>query len=96
MKLYITRHGQASRNAENRILGRTDDILSEIGKAQAAELAERMKDIEIDMIFSSPLRRAKDTALAVAGAKGMEIIVDDRLIETDFGDFEGQPRYSEE
>ena len=45
MKLYITRHGQASRNAENRILGRTDDILSEKGKAQAAELAERLGSV---------------------------------------------------
>lgn len=96
MKLYITRHGETSRNAEQRVLGRTDDPLSAKGKAQAAELAEKMKDIEIDVIFTSPLSRAKETAQTVAKSKGLSLIVDDRLIETNFGDFEGAPRYSEE
>ena len=92
MKLYITRHGETMRNAEQRILGRTDDPLSEKGKQQAAELAEKMKDIDIDLIFTSPLSRAKETAQTIADVKGMSLIVDDRLIETDFGDFEGRPR----
>lgn len=96
MKLYITRHGETMRNAEQRILGRTDDPLSEKGKQQAAELAEKMKDIDIDMIFTSPLSRAKETAQTIADVKGMSLIVDDRLIETDFGDFEGRPRNLEE
>ncbi len=96
MKLYITRHGETLRNAEQKVLGRTDDPLSAKGKAQAAGLAEKMKDIEIDVIFSSPLSRAKETAQTVAKSKGLSLIVDDRLIETNFGDFEGAPRYSEE
>ena len=96
MKLYITRHGETMRNAEQRVLGRTDDPLSEKGLAQAAVLAENLKDIEFDYIFSSPLTRAKQTAQAVAESKGMEVIVDERLIETNFGDFEGVPRYCEE
>lgn len=96
MKLYITRHGETLRNAEERVLGRTDDPLSAKGKAQAAELAEKMKDIEIDAIFTSPLSRAKETAQRVADSKRMSLITDDRLIETNFGDFEGAPRYSKE
>lgn len=96
MKLYITRHGETMRNAEQRVLGRTDDPLSEKGLAQAAKLAENLKDTEFDYIFSSPLTRAKQTAQAVAESKGMEVIVDERLIETNFGDFEGVPRYCEE
>lgn len=96
MKLYITRHGETLRNAEQRVLGRTDDPLSSKGKMQAAELAEKMKDIQIDAIFTSPLSRAKETAQAVADSKGMSLIVDDRLIETNFGDFEAVPRYSKE
>lgn len=96
MKLYITRHGETMRNAEQRVLGRTDDPLSKKGLKQAAELAEKMKDIEIDMIFVSPLSRARQTAQAVAEVKGLTPIVDDRLIETNFGDFEGAPRYCEE
>jgi probable phosphoglycerate mutase len=96
MKIYITRHGETMRNAEQRILGRTDDPLSVKGRVQAAELAEKMKDVEIDLIFSSPLSRAKETADTIAAIKNMSVIVDDRLIETDFGDFEGRPRNLEE
>lgn len=96
MKLYITRHGETKRNAEQKVLGRTDDPLSEKGLAQAAELAEKMKDVEIDLIFVSPLCRARQTAQAIADRKGLQPIVDERLIETNFGDFEGAPRWSEE
>ena len=96
MKLYITRHGETKRNKEQRVLGRTDDPLSEKGLAQAAELAEKMKDIDIDMIFVSPLSRARQTAQAVAEVKGLTPIVDERLIETNFGDFEGVDRWCEE
>ena len=96
MKLYITRHGETKRNKEQRVLGRTDDPLSEKGLAQAAELAEKMKDIDIDMIFVSPLSRARQTAQAVADVKGLTPIVDERLIETNFGDYEGVDRWCEE
>ena len=96
MKLYITRHGETMRNAEQRVLGRTDDPLSEKGLAQAKDLADRIKDTEFDYIFSSPLTRARQTAQAVAESKGMEVIIDERLIETNFGDFEGVPRHCAE
>lgn len=89
MKLYITRHGETMRNAEYRVLGRTDDPLSEKGRAQARELAENLKDVEIDLIFSSPLGRAKETAETVAKTKGLEVIEDERLLEINFGEFEG-------
>ena len=55
-----------------------------------------MKDIEIDMIFVSPLSRARQTAQAVADVKGLTPIVDERLIETNFGDFEGTDRWGKE
>lgn len=96
MKLYITRHGETAWNAEYKVLGRTDIPLNEKGRAQAAELAEKMKDIELDMIFCSPLSRAKETAETIAALKGMTVITDDRLIETNFGDFEEAPRFCEE
>ena len=96
MKLYITRHGETVRNAEYRVLGRTDDPLSEKGRTQAAELAEKLKDTDIDLIFSSPLSRAKETAMAVAKVKGLPVIEDERLLEIDFGEFEGVPGGSKE
>ena len=92
MKLYITRHGETFRNAENRVLGRTDDPLSAKGKAQAMELAEKLKDIEIDVIFTSPLSRARETARAGAAPKGMTLIEDERLLEVNFGIYEAVPR----
>lgn len=96
MKLYITRHGETMRNAEYRVLGRTDDPLSEKGRGQARELAENLKDVDIDLIFTSPLGRAKETAETVAKTKGLEVIPDERLLEINFGKFEGVPGGSQE
>lgn len=92
MKLYITRHGETLRNAENRVLGRDDIGLNEKGIAQAEELAEKLKNISIDVIFTSPLSRAKDTANAIAREKGMIPVEDNRIIEVEFGKYEGVPR----
>ena len=55
MKFYVTRHGEAVWNVDNKICGRTDVELTEKGYAQAEELAERVKDYHIDLIISSPL-----------------------------------------
>lgn len=66
MKLYITRHGETSWNAENRVLGRSDVPVNEKGRAQAMELAEKIESLSVDVIFTSPLSRAKDTAWIVA------------------------------
>lgn len=96
MKLYITRHGETSRNAENRVLGRSDIPLNEKGREQAIILAEKLKDTEIDVIFTSPLCRAKETAEIVGVSKKLMPIGDERLLEINFGDFEGVPRDSEE
>lgn len=92
MKLYITRHGETTRNADNCVLGRSDIPLNETGKAQAAKLAEQLEAVEIDVIFTSPLSRAKETAWTVAKYKGLEPIEDERLLEVDFGVFEAVPR----
>ena len=95
MRLYITRHGESLWNAENKVLGRTDIGLNERGKEQARELVKKLKDTKLDYVFTSPLSRAKDTAKEVADSKGIPLIVDDRLIEINFGDYEGIDRRSE-
>ena len=92
MKLYVTRHGETFRNAENKVLGRDDIMLNEKGKEQADELAEKLQNIPLDIIFTSPLSRAKDTANAVAKKKGLIPVEDKRIIEIEFGEFEGVPR----
>lgn len=92
MKLYVTRHGQVQWNAEGRLCGRTDLELTDLGRQQAEELADSLKDIKIDLIISSPLKRTLATGQAVASRYGIPIIKDDRLIEQSFGIYEGMDR----
>ena len=92
MKLYIARHGETPWNLENRVCGRTDVPLTEKGTEQARLLAQNAMGKGIEVILSSPLLRARQTAHAVSEAIGVPIELDERLIELDFGSFEGGPR----
>ena len=90
MKLIVIRHGETLWNKENRWQGRTDIELSEEGKEQAKKLAEELKSYKIDVIYSSPLKRALDTAKEIQKVHpNAEMIIDNDLIETSFGIFEG-------
>ena len=93
MKLYIARHGQTQWNLENKVSGRTDIPLTEMGLQQAAQLAENAKGKGIEVILASPLLRARQTAQAVSDAIGVPVQIDDRLMELDFGVFEGKSRF---
>jgi broad specificity phosphatase PhoE len=88
MKIYSTRHGESILNTERKVAGSVDALLSEEGVAQASELAEKLKNVPIDAIFTSPLTRAKYTAEVIAQAKGMSCIIDERLTEQNYGVFE--------
>ena len=92
MKLYVARHGQTQWNAENKVCGRTDQPLTEVGLAQAEALAEKAAELGVDLILSSPLQRSHRMAQIIAGRCGAEIKVDDRLIEQNYGIFEGADR----
>lgn len=87
--IYIIRHGQTEQNSRMLLAGRGDYVLNEVGIAQAREAGEwlRSRGISFDLVYSSPLQRARHTAeLVVPGA---EIRLDERLIEMDFGPYEG-------
>ena len=88
--LYIVRHGQTAQNREKRLLGRSDPPLDKTGEAQAVRLGERFRaaGIVFDRVYSSPLRRALQTARLIAG-EGVPIVTDERLIEMDYGPYEG-------
>ncbi len=88
--LYIVRHGQTKQNREKRLQGRSDLPLDETGEAQAAALGRlfREKGIRFDRVISSPLRRAVQTARLAAG-EDVPLVTDDRLIEMDYGPYEG-------
>jgi probable phosphoglycerate mutase len=92
--IYFTRHGQTVWNVENKISGATDSPLTELGRNQAEELAEKLRvsDIHIDEILYSPLSRAADTALIIAAATGIPAREEKRLTEQNFGKWEGTAR----
>ena len=87
---YLLRHGETEWNAANRICGRSDVPLSEAGRRQAKRLAERLKPISFEALYSSPLKRAIETARFISERIGLEPVVDDRLVELDYGQWEGK------
>lgn len=89
MKLYVARHGQTVFNAADKISGVTDVELTEQGIEQAKELAQNLVDKKIDLIISSPMKRAMDTANIIAEACKVEVVIDERLKEQNYGIFEG-------
>ncbi len=85
----LVRHGQTEMSVAGRFAGRGDIPLTSVGVQQAAAVADRLAGRGVDLVVSSPLSRAKDTAHAVADAAGAPLTVDDDLSETDFGAWEG-------
>ena len=90
MKLYIIRHGQTDWNRARRLQGRTDIPLNEWGRRVAELTREGLKDVAFDMAFTSPLIRAKETAEIILGDRNVPIIEDERIIEVNFGAYEGE------
>ena len=89
-RLLLLRHGQTALSVERRYSGHGDPELTPLGRAQAAGAAARLAAMPgIAAVLTSPLRRARDTAQAVAEATGAPLAVRDGLIETDFGAWEG-------
>ena len=91
--LYVVRHGETEWNAINKVLGRTDIPLNDKGLKQAHEIAESLKDVKIDIFLCSPLCRARQTADVISDETGIPYRIDERLIEQDFGCFEGVDRF---
>lgn len=89
MQIYLVRHGQVNSNLYKKYNEEDEDI-NENGLKQASELKEKIKDIEFDIIYSSPLLRAKHTA-NIINSKNKEIIFDKRLEERSPGNLGGKP-----
>lgn len=85
----MIRHGETALNAKGCYYGRTDAVLSEKGIFQARYLKEILKEVSFDYIVASPLVRAYNTAQIVMEEREQEIFGDRRLMEQDFGIFEG-------
>ena len=90
-RMLLLRHGQTELSVDRKYSGRGNPVLTALGRDQAAAAAKRIgRESAIATVISSPLGRALDTARASAEALGgLDVRVDDDLIETDFGDWEG-------
>lgn len=89
MKLYLVRHGQTDWNIDHRLQGHSDIPLNDTGIRQAQELAAELGGKELDVVYSSPLTRARQTADIITDGKN-NIIIDEDLLERSFGELEGK------
>ncbi len=89
LKIYITRHGQTEWNQEKRLQGWKDAPLTELGCKQAEALGRRLKEIDIDHIYCSPLGRTRKTAEIALDGNNIPIYFDERLKEINMGEWEG-------
>lgn len=90
MKLLLARHGQTDWNVKGKVQGITDIELNETGIKQAKETREKLLNENIDVIISSPLKRAQKTAEIIGSGRNIPIIIDEAIIERKYGKFEGK------
>jgi phosphoserine phosphatase len=90
--ILLARHGESDWNRSQRWQGFADRPLTDLGRRQAAELAARLNETELDTIYSSDLRRARETAEIVARSKGLEVHATPDLREVDVGSWSGLTR----
>lgn len=91
LNILFARHGQTDFNVEDRVCGRSDVSLTEEGVRQARRLGLALKDKKIDLILSSPLSRAMETARIINSYLNLPLITENRLTEWDYGDYEAMP-----
>ena len=89
MNVYLVRHGETDWNLEGRLMGQTDIPLNKNGMNQAKTLQKKLENIKFDICYTSPLKRAKETAEIICENK-CDIIEDDLLKEKCAGKYEGK------
>lgn len=87
--VYLVRHGRTALNAAGQLRGRLDPPLDAVGVAEAKALAKTLESRDVGVVFSSPLRRAQETAEPIAAACGLTVLLDDRLTDRDYGRWAG-------
>ena len=90
-ELYLVRHCEAEGNVKRFIQGVIDTDITTMGEKQLVHLGERFKDIDIDLVLASPLKRTIATAHAIADQKGLNVIKKDGFIEMNCGVYECFP-----
>lgn len=88
-QFYIVRHGETEWNKDKIVQGHKNSVLSSTGKKQAKYIGEKLKDYDFDVIYSSDLVRALDTAKYINKYHNQVIVVDKMLRERKLGVLEG-------
>ena len=95
MKIWLARHGQTDFNKTHLMQGHTDKPLNETGMEQARAMRKKIlaahPDLHFDAVYASPLNRAQVTGSLLSDVPEDQLIIDDRLIEVDFGKYELKP-----
>lgn len=89
MKLYLIRHGETDWNKDLKIQGSSDIELNEYGRKLAYVTREALGYIPFDAAYTSPLKRARETAEIIVGERNIPLYEDERIKEACFGSFEG-------
>lgn len=89
MRLYIVRHGETDWNKKKLVQGRRDISLNAYGRHLAEETSEGMKEYPIDLAYTSPLSRARETAEIILKGRNVPIYEEQRIQEISFGSYEG-------
>ena len=90
--IYFVRHGQTEWNAVQRMQGRWNSDLNELGRLQAREAGRLLEGLGLDALISSTLDRARQTAEIISGYVGLPITYDERIVEWDCGEWSGHLR----
>ncbi len=91
-RILLIRHGRTPLNAAGLLRGHLDPPLDEVGRAEAGRLARTLAKDDIRLVVASPLIRAVETAKAVAAPHGIEVIVDERIVDRDYGAWAGHAK----
>jgi probable phosphoglycerate mutase len=92
VQLLLVRHGQTALNAAGQLRGRLDPTLDDVGLAEVERLADALTAYGPRLIVTSPVRRAAQTAAAIARATGAGILIDGDLVDRDYGKWSGHTR----
>jgi broad specificity phosphatase PhoE len=87
--IFLIRHGETALNAAGVLRGQLDIPLNETGEAEARSLGEAFREVPLNAVVSSPLKRALDTALPVAAGTKAPLSIDDRLSDRFYGELAG-------
>lgn len=89
IRLYLVRHTRTAWNSQGRLTGQADIPLDRVGCAQARRLSVHLGGVRFDLVLTSDLNRARETARAIASVRGLTPVLEPRLREAAFGEWEG-------